>query len=117
MSVLNQVDHFVSTSPNMFLDPHESVVMECGRLIHAAVISKRFLNTLLTNPLKTIDDGFCGEKFSFTREEKQQIKQIHASSLAEFSNLLILAVKQTCCAAPTAELAFAHLETHPEISA
>ena len=84
----------------MFSDPHESVLMECGRLIHAAVISKRFLNTLLTNPIKSIEDGFCGEKFSFTREEKQQIKQIHASSLAEFSNLLIQAVKQTCCIPP-----------------
>lgn len=117
MSVLNQVDNYLLTSPKMFSEPHESVLMECGRLIHAAVISKRFQNILLNNPIKSIEDGFCGEKFSFTREEKQQIKQIQASSLAEFSNLLIQAVKHTCCVAPTAELAYARLEAHPEISA
>jgi hypothetical protein len=117
MTLLNQVDHFVPTSPQMFSDPHESVLMECGRLIHAAVISKRFLNTLLTNPIKSIEDGFCGEKFSFTREEKQQIKQIHASSLAEFSNLLIQTVKQTCGISPAPDMAFAQLETRPGISA
>jgi len=117
MTLLNQVDYFVSNSPKMFPDPHESVLMECGRLIHAAVISKRFLNTLLTNPIKSIEDGFCGEKFSFTREEKQHIKQIHASSLAEFSNLLMQAVKQTCLVSPTSEMAFAQIETHPERSA
>lgn len=117
MSVLNQVDHFEPTSPKMYLDAHQPALMECSRLIHAAVISKRFLNTLLTNPIKTIEDGYCGEKFSFTREEKHQIKQIRASNLAEFSNLLMQAVKQTCLVSPTPEMVFAQIEAHPEISA
>lgn len=117
MSVLNQVDHFEPTSPKMYLDVHEPVLMECSRLIHAAVISKRFLSTLLANPIKTIEDGYCGEKFSFTREEKHHINQIRANSLSEFSNLLIQAVKQPCRVSSTPEMAFAQIEAHPERSA
>jgi len=115
MSALNQTDYIETATMQMLPDPQESVLMECGRLIHAAVISKRFLNTLLANPLQSIEAGFCGEKFSFTREEKQQIQQIHASSLAEFSNLLIQAVKQPCFGLPAPDLAFTQLEAKREL--
>jgi hypothetical protein len=117
MTVLNQVEYFQPVLSQMCSDPDESVLMECGRLIHAAVISPRFLKTLLANPIKTIDDGFCGEKFSFTREEKQQIKLIQADTLAEFSNMLIQAVKLACRISTTSEISFAHLETRKELSA
>jgi hypothetical protein len=117
MNALNQVDYFEPTTMKVLPDPHESVLMECGRLIHAAVISKRFLNTLLTNPIQSIEAGFCGEKFSFTREEKQKIQQIHANSLAEFSNLLIQAVKQPCHVLPAPDMAFAQLEARTELPA
>lgn len=117
MNLINQIDIIAPTSSKMSQDPNESVVMECGRLIHAAVISKRFLSALLTDPLKSIEAGFCGETFAFTREEKQQIKHIHASSLADFSNQLIQAVENACCFTPAAEMAFARLDTHKGHSA
>lgn len=117
MKVLNQVDYIERTSPKIYPDPDESVLMECGRLIHAAVINRRFQSKLLTDPIQSIEDGFCGEKFSFTREEKQQIQQIHASSLAEFANLLFQAVRLSCRIPTASEMSFARLGTPKELSA
>lgn len=93
MRALNQVDYFDPTTQKTFQDPDESVLMECGRLIHAAVINRRFQSMLLANPIQSIEAGFCGEKFSFTRQEKQQIQLIRAKTLAEFSNQLMQAVR------------------------
>jgi hypothetical protein len=116
MSALNQIDYYEPTVQQIFSNPYEAFLMECSRLIHAAVISKRFLSSLLANPLNSIEDGFCGEKFSFSREEKQLITNIHASNLAEFSQLLLQAVQQPCCLPAPADLVFAHSENYPEIS-
>lgn len=111
MNILNQVDIIQPTSSKIFPEPNESVMMECARLIHAAVISRRFLNTLLTNPIQSIEEGYCGEKFAFTHEEKQQIKLIRANTLAEFSTQLVQVIERTCCAAPAVELAYARVES------
>jgi hypothetical protein len=112
MNTLNQVDIFAQTSPQMVQDPNECVRMECGRLIHAAVISQRFMKNLLTNPIKTIEEGFCGEKFTFTQEEKQHIRRIRASSLAEFSNALLQVVELPSRIAMTPDIAYAQVELH-----
>lgn len=96
MNYLNQLDQAELSFPNKQPELDESFVrMECERLIHAAVISRRFLNMLLTNPIKTIEGGYCGEKFSFTQDEKQQIKHIRANNLAEFSSQLIQLVDRS----------------------
>lgn len=117
MSALNLVDYIQPTLSSTLATPNESFLMECGRLIHAAVISKRFLTTLLANPIKSIEDGFCGEKFSFTLEEKQLIQQIQATSLTEFSSMLIQAVIPSGKVTPVAGLAFAKVEASPKLSA
>ena len=106
MSFLNQIEHFEPILPTMYHDPNEPVRVECERLIHAAVISRRFLNGLLTSPIKTIDEGFCGEKFAFTREEKQRIKLIRASNLADFSSQLIQAIELPSYMTAVPEMAF-----------
>jgi ribosomal protein S2 len=107
MAFLNQIEPFEAILPKLYQDPNEPVRMECERLIHAAVINRRFLNGLLTNPIKTIDDGFCGEKFAFTREEKQRIKHIRARNLADFSNQLMQVVEYSTCIPAVTEMAFA----------
>jgi len=117
MSALNLVDYIHPTLSSTLSTPNESLLMECGRLIHAAVISKRFLTTLLANPIQSIEAGFCGEKFSFTQEEKQHIQQIQASSLAEFSSLLIQTMVHSGKVAPVADMAFAQVEACPKLSA
>jgi hypothetical protein len=114
MTAFIHSDYLDPASSKVFPDPYESILMECGRLIHAAVISKRFLNSLLANPIKTIENGFCGEKFSFSHEEKQHIQLIQATTLAEFSNLLVQAVKQSYCIATAPEMAYVPLETNKE---
>lgn len=63
----------------------EALKRECGRLIHAAVINKRFRERLLMNPMESIEMGFCGEMFSFSSEERERIKRIQARSLEEFA--------------------------------
>jgi hypothetical protein len=73
-------------------DLYESVQMECGRLIHAAIISKSFRQMLLTNPVRSVETGYCGEKFFFTREEKMRIKMIQAATLEEFACQLMQVV-------------------------
>jgi hypothetical protein len=109
MSFLNQVEHVEHSFPRKQADPHEAVRNECGRLIHAAVISRRFQNNLLNNPLKTIEEGYCGEKFAFTHDEKQRIRTIRASNLADFSRQLMHALEPaTSFATPTPEFAFAY---------
>jgi hypothetical protein len=74
-------------------DPFESVKMECGQLIHAAIINKGFRDMLLANPSKSIDAGFCGEKFSFSREEKERISTIRVKTLEEFATQLMSVVE------------------------
>lgn len=117
MSALNLTDYHQPTSVTVFPQQLDSVMMECGRLIHAAVISKPFLKLLLADPVKSIETGFCGEKFTFTREEKQQINSIHASNLAEFSQLLLHAIQQPRRIPATPDMAFAHVEPQTELSA
>ena len=65
---------------------YRKVEIECGRLIHAALVSRRFCELLLANPCKAIETGYYGERFSFSHTEKEQISAIHGGSLAEFSS-------------------------------
>ncbi|NPV75867.1 MAG: hypothetical protein HPY59_05755 [Anaerolineae bacterium] len=75
-------------------DPDDAVKRECGRLIHAAVINKRFREMLLANPVKSIETGFSGEDFSFTREDKERIRRIQAKSLEDFAVQLMQVVEK-----------------------
>jgi len=106
MTLLTKVENFESHFPTVHQDPNEALRMECGRLIHAAVISRRFQDGLLTNPLQSIESGYCGEKFAFTREEKQRIKHIRAKNLADFSSQLMLAVELPTSIPAVSEMAY-----------
>ena len=94
MSLLNQINLQDPVFPFTSPDPFESARMECGRLVNAALISRTFRTKLLADPVKSIEAGYCGEKFTFTREEKECIKCIHASTLADFSSQLLKVVGQ-----------------------
>jgi hypothetical protein len=94
MSLLNQVNFQNPVFPFSPPDPFESARMECGRLVHAALISRTFRSMLLADPIKTIETGYYGEKFTFIREEKERIKGIHALSLADFSGQLLKVIGQ-----------------------
>lgn len=81
-------------------DCADTVRRECGRLIHAAVINKRFREMLLANPVKSIETGYSGENFSFTREEKARIRHIQARSLEDFAVQLMQVVEKPVVAEP-----------------
>jgi len=70
-------------------DPDASIKAEFGRLIHAAIINTCFRETLLTNPICAIENGYLGESFQFPFELKEQIKRIQAGTLEEFSTKIL----------------------------
>jgi hypothetical protein len=67
---------------------YHRVDIECGRLIHAALVSRRFCDLLLADPGKAIEAGYYDERFAFSRFEKDQITAIRAGSLEEFASQL-----------------------------
>ena len=58
---------------------------EINRIISAAVVNKRFRNTLLSNPSTAISQGYCGESFRLSIEQKQHISTIKEHSLEGFA--------------------------------
>ena len=74
---------------------------EYSRILTAAVVNKHFCNTLLKNPSLALANGFCGEKFNLTKEEKRQLLSIRATSIEEFAQQLIAdnaMARVSCCA-------------------
>jgi hypothetical protein len=58
---------------------------EYSRILSAAVINSGFRNMLLRDPAKAVSGGYSGERFHLSREDKNRLSSIHASSLAEFA--------------------------------
>jgi hypothetical protein len=68
------------------VDPmSERLNLEMSRVINAAIVNRRFCENLLSDPIHSIESGFCGESFYFSRETKEQIRSIRARSLEEFA--------------------------------
>ena len=59
----------------------------CGisRLLSAAVISKNFRELLLTNPDQALTEGYLGEDFLLTYQEKKLVLAIRAENLIDFA--------------------------------
>ncbi|GEM_PF-783824 len=62
---------------------------EINRLLTAAVVSWRFRQILLTNPVAALTSGYRGEAFRLNAEEVRQVTAIRASSLQEFALQLL----------------------------
>lgn len=73
-------------------DSDAALKAEFSRLIHAAIISSHFRDSLLQNPVLTIENGYLGESFQFSSEVKDRIKMIRAGSLEEFSSQVMRVV-------------------------
>lgn len=58
---------------------------ELTRLISVAIISRRFRDLLLHDPATALDDGFHGQQFSLTPEERNMVISIQAASLTDFA--------------------------------
>jgi hypothetical protein len=75
--------------------PFSILQAECSRVLHAAVVNRRFQQRLLSDPVRSIEEGYCGETFHFTREEKEQLRSIRATSLEEFASTLMHTLNTT----------------------
>lgn len=59
--------------------------LEVNRLLAAAVINKQFCNLLLENPELALAEGFQGETFPLTPEERALVLSIRAGTLVELA--------------------------------
>jgi hypothetical protein len=58
---------------------------EISRLLTAAVVNEGFRKMLLTNPELALTKGYKGETFHLSKEERNRIASIHATSLTDFA--------------------------------
>ena len=65
--------------------PHPEVT----RLLAAAIVNRQFRKLLLSDPIQALDRGYQGEKFIFTRSERDLIFSIQAKSLSELAGQLV----------------------------
>ncbi len=61
-----------------------------NRLVSAALVSERFRNRLLSNPLEALKEGYNGEQFDLPPEVMEAIATIHAADLPDFANELVM---------------------------
>ena len=66
---------------------------EIDRLLTAAVVNRRFCRLLLTNPLAALTSGYRGEAFRLQPTEVKRISAIHATSLRDFAQQLLVNVE------------------------
>ena len=57
---------------------------DLDRIVCAGVVDQPFRALLVRDPLRAIDDGFYGEVFQLTGEERTLIANIHVSDFDEF---------------------------------
>jgi hypothetical protein len=76
--------------------------LESSRLLAAAVINPEFCRLLLDDPELALKNGFQGEDFFFSDEERNLILSIRADSLADLANQLARTFNE-----------YLHLPLHP----
>jgi hypothetical protein len=69
---------------------NKSSNVEFSRIISAAVVNKSFRSTLLSDPSKAIAQGYYGEPFSLSSEQKNRISTIREDSLEGFAAKLAM---------------------------
>jgi hypothetical protein len=73
---------FISTQA---IGPHPEVT----RLLAAAIVNRQFRHLLLSDPIQALNRGYQGEKFIFSRNERDLIFSIQANSLQELAEQLV----------------------------
>ena len=63
------------------------------RLFAAAVVSDQFRKTLLRSPEEALANGYLGQTFPLTDQEKKIIKTIRAENLTDFAQKVNQALK------------------------
>ena len=63
--------------------------LELNRLLAAAVVSGEFCRLLLDDPALALEDGYQGELFLLSEEERALILSIRANSLTDLARELV----------------------------
>ena len=63
------------------------------RLFAAAIVSDQFRKTLLRAPEEALANGYLGQTFALTDQEKKIIKTIRAENLTDFAQKVNQALK------------------------
>jgi len=58
---------------------------EIGKILQAAVINTSFREELLRNPLKSIENGYFGEKFEIPEGLLKKISGLRTNTLDQFT--------------------------------
>ena len=69
---------------------------ELSRLLAAAVVNTQFNTLLLDNPETALANGYLGESFQLTEEERALLVSIRAGTLIEMAKQLSGALVSNC---------------------
>ena len=81
------------TTPTMGVRQNTSRRTGLHRLFAAAVVSGQFRETLLRKPEEALTNGYLGQAFLLTEQERSVIKSIHADNLTDFAQKVNQALK------------------------
>jgi hypothetical protein len=70
---------------SMNLPARSAISSGISRVFAAAVVNKQFCSTLLQDPQVAIQNGYLGETFSLSNEERDLIISIRADSLSDLA--------------------------------
>ena len=76
----------------------EATVSKCSdlqRLIAAAVVNREFRERLLCEPEWALSNGYMGQSFSLTDQERTIVVTVRARDLTEFAQKVNQALKNT----------------------
>ena len=83
----------VSTQPAFSLRSSRSQRAGLQRLFAAAVVNDQFRETLLRRPEEALANGYLGQPFMLTDQEKMLIKSIQADTLTDLAQKVNRALK------------------------
>ena len=86
----------LDTSPAVSFEYRAPVVAKRSglhRLFAAAVVNSQFRETLLCEPESALANGYLGQSFSLTDQEKMIVRTTHAKDLTDFAQKVNQALK------------------------
>ena len=96
------LDSYLRPTQTVVLTPCEER-LEISRLLAAATVSPVFAELLLDDPETALQQGYEGENFLLTQEERDLILSIRADSLPQLAMILVRTLynwERTCVSYP-----------------
>jgi len=81
------------TSLSVTITSRQTHSSELSRMFAAAVVNRQFCEALLKNPLEALQNGYLGETFLLSMEERELITSIRADSLTDLAKQMNRALK------------------------